>query len=106
MSTRATIAHADSDGGFHATYLHFDGYPEHAGVILNQRFNSLEKAMALVAGGELRSLSDGDEGPEYFANARPARYLSDRSSLLEFARQCDANYLYVFQDGQWHCQKR
>jgi hypothetical protein len=55
MSTRATIACADSDGSFHAAYLHFDGYPEHAGVILNQRYNSIEKASALVAGGELRS---------------------------------------------------
>jgi len=53
MATRATIAFADNDGGYHAAYLHFDGYPEHTGVILSQRHNSIEKASALVAGGEL-----------------------------------------------------
>jgi hypothetical protein len=57
MATRATIAYAQGDGSFQATYLHYDGYPEHAGLILNQRFTSVETVMALVAGGELRCLS-------------------------------------------------
>ncbi len=70
MATRATIAYADNDGSYHAAYLHFDGYPEHAGVILNQR---------------------------------PPKLLLDRGSLMKFARDCDANYLYVFEDGQWRC---
>jgi len=105
MSTRATIACADSDGSFHAAYLHFDGYPEHAGVILNQRYNSIEKASALVAGGELRSLSSNDGEPEYFSRARPPKHVCDRGSLLVFARSCDANYLYVFENQHWHCHK-
>ena len=105
MSTRATIAHADSDGSYRATYLHFDGYPEHAGVILNQWYNSIEKASALIAGGELRSLNSSDGAPEYFSRAQTPKHLCDRMWLMTFARGCDANYLYVFEDGHWHCYK-
>ena len=52
MATRATIAYAQDDGSFQATYLHYDGYPEYAGVILNQLFDSIEKVSALLAGGD------------------------------------------------------
>jgi len=105
MSTRATIAHVNADGSFHATYLHFDGYPEHAGVILDQHYNSIEKATELVAGGELRSLSSSDGAPEYFSRARSPKHLCDRGSLMTFARNCDANYLYVFNGEHWQCHK-
>jgi hypothetical protein len=105
MSTRATIACANEDGTFQATYLHYDGYPEFAGVILNQRFNSIEKVSALLAGGELRSLTSEAGGPEYLARARPPKHVCDTRSLLEFACNCDANYLYVFQNQTWQCQK-
>jgi hypothetical protein len=105
MSTRATIACANEDGTFQATYLHYDGYPEFAGVILNQRFNSIEKVSALLAGGDLRSLTSEAGGPEYLARARPPKHVCDTRSLLEFACNCDANYLYVFQNQTWQCQK-
>jgi len=105
MATRATIAYAGNDGVYHAAYLHFDGYPEHAGVILNQRHNSIEKVSALVAGGELRCLNSSDGEPEYLLRARPPKLLLDRGSLMKFARDCDANYLYVFEDEQWNCHK-
>jgi hypothetical protein len=47
--------------------------------------------------------SDGE--PECFPRARPPKLLLDRGSLMKFARDCDANYLYVFEDGQWNCHK-
>ena len=105
MSTRATIAFANEDGTFQATYLHYDGYPEHAGVILNQRFDSIELVSALLAGGELRSLTSQIGGPEHLDRAQPTKHLCDHRSLMEFARNCDANYLYVFQNKTWHCHK-
>jgi hypothetical protein len=105
MSTRATIAYAKSDGSYQATYLHFDGYPEHAGSILSQRYNTIERVSALIAGGDLRSLSSNQEEPEYFPNALPPRLLHDCASLLVYARNCDANFLYVFEDNHWRCLK-
>ena len=105
MSTRATIACTDTDGSYRAAYLHFDGYPEHAGVILNRHFSSMEKASALVAGGELRCLNSSDGEPEYFPRARPPKHLCDRGSLIKFARDCDANYLYIFENGHWNSHK-
>ncbi|MBN8601247.1 MAG: hypothetical protein J0M26_09475 [Planctomycetes bacterium] len=105
MSTRATIAYENPDGSFHATYLRFDGYPEHAGVILDHHYNSIEKAKTLVAGGELRSLNPSDGAPEYFPRARATRHLCDRGSLMKFAHNCDANFLYVFKGEHWQCHK-
>ena len=58
-----------------------------------------------IAGGDLRCLTSSTGGPEYLARARPPKHVCDHRSLMEFARNCDANYLYVFQDGQWHCHK-
>lgn len=105
MSTRATIAFATSDGSYQATYLHFDGYPEHTGIILSQRYNSIERVSALIAGGDLRSLSSNHGEPEYFPNTLPPRLLQDCAALLVFARNCDANFLYVFEDNHWECLK-
>jgi len=46
MATRATIAYAMDNGDYHRSYLHFASYPEHNGLILDQRHNSIEKALA------------------------------------------------------------
>jgi hypothetical protein len=49
--------------------------------------------------------ADSDGGPEYFSRARPPKHVCDRGSLLVFARNCDANYLYVFENQRLHCHK-
>lgn len=104
MSTRATIAYETSDGGYRAIYLHFDGYPEHAGTILEEHYTSMDSISSLVTGGDLRSL-DRDGTPERFANGDRSQILPTRVSLHEFAKNCDSEFVYVFQDGAWHCHK-
>ena len=104
MSTRATIACKQDDGRYTAVYLHFDGYPDHAGKVLKENHTSIESARTLVAGGDIRSLAN-DGTPERFADGNRAVTMPTRAALHEFARNCDAVYIYVFEEQDWHCHK-
>jgi hypothetical protein len=103
MSTHAVIANVNPDGRCQAVYLHYDGYPEYAGRILNQRYETFEKAQTLVAGGELRSLPDKTEEPSYFENGEPTRVVDNAEALMGFAQSYGVSYLYLFANDRWHC---
>ena len=105
MSTRAMIAVRRKDSFYDAAYLHFDGYPEHTGETLMQHHNTHTAAETLVAGGELRCLDRKTGTPERYANARPPAILPTHDSLIEFAKNCGAQYVYVFDDGAWSCKE-
>jgi hypothetical protein len=104
MSTRATIACKQEDGRYAAIYLHFDGYQYHAGRVLKEHYTSIESARTLVAGGDIRSLAN-DGTPERFTDGNRAVVMPTRASLHEFARNCGAEYIYVFEDEAWHSHK-
>ena len=104
MSTRATIACKQDDDRYGAIYLHFDGYPEHAGEMLRRYHNSLDAASALIAGGDMRCFGQ-DGRPERFADGNRAAQMPTRLALVDFARNCGTQFLYVFEDGRWHCEK-
>lgn len=71
MATRSTIAVQHADGTVSQVYCHWDGYLSHNGKLLNDHYNSLEKAEALVALGSISSLSReiGEQHP--FDNPHP-----------------------------------
>lgn len=104
MSTRATIACKQDDGRYAAIYLHFDGYPDHAGKVLKQHHTSIDSARTLVAGGDIRSLAN-DGTPERFTDGNRTVVMPTRAALHEFARNCGAEYIYVFEDNAWNCSK-
>jgi hypothetical protein len=104
MSTRATIACKQDDGRYKAIYLHFDGYPDHAGRVLKENHTTLDSARTLVAGGDIRSLAN-DGTPERFTDGNRAVVMPTRAALHEFARNCGAEYIYVFEDEGWHSHK-
>lgn len=101
MSTRATIAYKLDDGRYTATYLQYDGYPEHAGKILQKHFKTLESIETLVAAGALRSLNR-DGTAERPAKVKPAVVIPTRAALHEFANTCGAEFLYIFEGEAWH----
>ena len=101
MSTRATIAVRRDDGSFVATYLHFDGYPEHAGKLLMANYQNTEQAETLIAGGDIRCLDTKMGEPEYFEDGRPPVELKTQSDLLDFVRDCGAQHVYLFANGAW-----
>ncbi len=104
MSTRATIACKQEDGRYAAIYLHFDGYQEHAGRVLNEHYTSIESARTLVAGGDIRSLAN-DGTPERFTDGNRTVVMPTRAALHEFARNCGTEYVYLFENGCWDCMR-
>ncbi|MDZ4853211.1 MAG: hypothetical protein SGI77_28310 [Pirellulaceae bacterium] len=102
MSTRATIACKQDDGRFAAIYLHFDGYPDHAGRVLKQNYTSIELTRTLIAGGDIRSLAN-DGTPERFTDGNRTVVMPTRAALHEFARNCGTEYVYLFENNCWEC---
>jgi len=105
MSTRATIAVQRPDGYFDAVYLHFDGYPSHTGETLKQHFATQEIAEGLVAGGDLRCLDQATGAPEHYRGDHGPAKLPTRDALIVFAQNCTSQFLYVFEQGVWSCEK-
>src|SRR6056297_3372574 len=101
MSTRAIIALRLPDDSVRATYLHFDGYPEHVLPILQNGYLDPEEALELIQGGEIRSLPPRPEMPEYFANSHATEDLAGVSDLPRLARYLNAEHLYLMTDDGW-----
>ena len=51
MGTRSNIAYERPNGQVVVTYCHYDGYPEYTGVILNENYNTPQKAEELANQG-------------------------------------------------------
>ncbi|TWT71544.1 hypothetical protein [Crateriforma conspicua] len=105
MSTRATIAVRRPSGDYLATYLHFDGYPEHAGRLLEANYLTAEEVETLVQRGDIRCLDSELGEPEYYDAEVPSAVLPTLDSLLDYSRNCAATYVYIFDDGQWATRK-
>lgn len=130
MSTNSLIGVQQSDGSIRAVTCHWDGYPEWVGAILQEHYNTEEKANALISLGDLSSLGmklcpdkEFDE-PQYQRDGPAVRhsfetpqkdvtvaYHRDRGDKLEiitchtearFMRMCKwCEYRYLFIDGEW-----
>lgn len=61
MSTNASISIQHEDVTIATIYLHWDGYPEHAGNMLIEHYGSYDKAKALQDLGDLSVLAETPE---------------------------------------------
>jgi hypothetical protein len=52
----------------------------------------------------IRSLAN-DGTPERFTDGNRTVVMPTRAALHEFARNCGAEYIYVFEEEAWHCHK-
>lgn len=113
MSTRAFIAVQEEPEVFRYIYSHFDGYPSHLGVMLAKHFDTREKAVELIDGGDISSVDDRDgvleidayrDRGESWRTIKPARV----SSLAEVVRASDGiDYVYLWTDETgWRCVAR
>ena len=64
----------------------------------------LRDGPTLVAGGDIRSLAN-DGTPERFTDGNRAVVMPTLAALHEFARNCGAEYIYVFEDEAWHSHR-
>tara|TARA_R100001594_G_scaffold23030_1_gene44720 strand:+ start:322 stop:753 length:432 start_codon:yes stop_codon:yes gene_type:complete len=103
MGTRSNIAYERSNGQVVVTYCHYDGYPEYNGVILNENYNTPQKAEELANQGYFvglkPNLKDSLERGGTSKEA-PMIYHSLHSYLNDI--QWDIEWIYIFKRGQWY----
>ena len=63
MSTNASISVVINDK-VHTIYNHWDGYPKGVGNVLNEHYNTEERAKELISLGDVSSLTESVEKPE------------------------------------------
>ena len=107
MSTRATIAVRNNDGGYKSIYLHFDGYPRHAGKALRLHYADRQAAASLISGGDIRSTDPDTGATERYRDIEGVDAMPEQTSSYEeiaaIARRRWSQYLYVFDDERWTC---
>ena len=117
MATTSSIAVQRENGTVAQIYCHWDGYPEHNGKLLEEHYNTLEKAEALIKLGALSFLDKSIECPAGHTFRSPVEgysiaYGRDRgetgvsarvfASITEYKRRGRReNYNYLFRDGKW-----
>ncbi len=105
MSTRAILAIRLPDETILATYLHFDGYPDHVMPILTTGYVDPDEALELIQGGEVRTLSPRPALPEYFETSRQTNELKSTAELPALARYLNAEHVYLMNENGWTHQE-
>ena len=122
MATRAVIAKEQPNGQIKASYLHYDGYPEHAGAILSKHYTYEREIDELLSKGDISVLGENIGEKIDFSDfkllheSKQCRfYHRDRNEKLNLevlVEQCEletfgkddcaAEYIYLFREGEWY----
>ena len=110
MATRARIGIELKDNSILSVYHHWDGYPSWLGRMLNTHYNTRDKAVELIDGGDMSSCwSDSIWGKELPEGKCAAEYYSLRGEdcpprldkdMEEFFSDGE-EYSYIFRNGNW-----
>ena len=115
MSTRSRIAVKNQNGSYDSIYVHFDGYGHLP--ILNQFYSTEDKVRELINLGDLSVLGEEigtkTDFSTFSGQDQCLAYGRDRGetstnpinsvdygTLLGLARNCGAEYLYIFEKGK------
>lgn len=120
MSTRSRIGVENMDGSITHVYCHFDGYISGVGKMLAEHYSSEERARALIALGDLSSVSELLEPPTGVERSfnKPTKRITvayhrdrnddlaiesspSRDAYLEYADKTNGEYAYLWADGKW-----
>ena len=107
MATRAGIGIKQADGSVKAIYLHWDGYPGHAGAILGGWYKTAEQVEALLALGDLSEIDETLETCVAYHRDRgeKQRPATTFATVEEYQTKgkgdLDADYLYLYDAGRW-----
>ena len=120
MATRSRIGMEMPNGEVRSIYCHWDGYPEGVGATLQEHYTNPEKVEALIALGDISSLSrcvsvnipgvthtfdnpDPDVTVAYHRDRGEEFYAPRVDASVESFSQSDIEeYGYVFtQSGEW-----
>jgi len=116
MATRSLIAKQNQDKTITTIYCHYDGYPSHNGVILQEHYTTPFKVDQLLALGDLSILGKDLGMKQDFNNKTPGYCLAygrDRGENNTEARTCTheaffstdhgVDYLYLYNNNEWEC---
>jgi hypothetical protein len=117
MATRSLIGKLNSDGTVTSIYCHWDGYPSHNGVLLQEYWDTPHKVDQLLALGDLSSLGREIGEKQDFNGSRNSdwcmAYGRDRGesnveaktvSRRDFLRDDNVDYVYLYnEDFEWEC---
>jgi len=107
MSTNASISKVNSDKTVSTVYLHWDGYREHAGRILNAFYTTEGKVDELISYGNISELHETVEDCVFYGmhlredDMGPRIYPTIKSALTTDGRE----YNYIFKEGKWKCRR-
>lgn len=80
-------------------YHHWDGYPDGLGYTLVTLYNTYEKALNLVLGGDCSTINS-HYSP--YALRDGESWESIQPSVIDESEGIDDEYDYMFKDGQWY----
>lgn len=104
MATRSFIAVKVKDG-YNAIYCHWDGYIDGVGKNLYNNFKTFKEVNNLIDGGDVSSIDEKGNVSYYNDDASNTIFCSDYNELVENAKNCGTEYLYVFNVNEWYYLK-
>lgn len=102
MSTNAAIGIENEDGTITAITLHWDGYVDHAGMILTTHYTTEDKVRDLLSGGELSSIASSTDTCSYYHRDRDEDlWIEENISAAEFTALRAGCHHYLFKNNEW-----
>ena len=113
MATRSRIGIELKDGSVLSVYHHWDGYPEWLGQQLVEHYNTRDKVVELIDGGDMsvcwtKDRWDGKEaeeyGPQYYSQRGedcPPILHANMDEYLD--KDNNEEYGYVYTSAGWVC---
>ena len=99
MATRGNVGYADEEGKIHFIYNHFDSTPNTLGAELLENYNSYEKVVELINGGDMSYPGDHyADGDACYEDVAP-RTTEDALDVLE------EEYAYIYMNDGWFWMK-
>jgi hypothetical protein len=89
----------------HSVQVGYDGYLSGVGKVLMKRFNTEEKVLELIKGGEIRTLTE-PEVEYYNCNTNNEVLYDVDESANEFVKRASSRfieYYYLMENGNWFC---
>lgn len=123
MATSSTIGVKQADGNVMALRCHWDGYPEHVGLILHEFYGDKKKALRLLSLGSLSSLGESMTPPPGVGHSlehpargvtvafhrdggddlhKPVPFKDTEDYRLNAQLRFMSDYVYLLDNGVWN----
>ena len=109
MGTRSSIGRVMSNGKIAYVECRFDGYLSHVGVLLAKHYNTLDKALELLLGGDIVSLREDLEHTERESSLgydnledRVECEVKEADWIGDYLLNANGEYKYLFDKGRWY----